>query len=81
MSWGANLKYEDGKFTVLQKSNNNKEHDEQYTVALKVAQDVIESGAVGSGDFTVTLSGHGNPNHEKLAGWGNDFVQITVSQQ
>ncbi len=39
---------------------------------------VVESGAVGSGLVTVTVSGHANPGHKPAKGWSNDCVQVYV---
>jgi hypothetical protein len=54
---------------------------DQVSIARKVAREVMDSGAVGGPDFTVSLSGHANPNHGKTEGWANDTITVTVSQK
>jgi len=81
MSWGATLKYKDGLFETVHEGNVEiNEHREQYANALNLAKALIDSGAVGEGEFNVSLSGHGNPDHQKTPGWGNDFVSVQVTQ-
>lgn len=58
-------------------------HNDQYVTGLNAVWDLIGSGAFGdptSSDLRVSLSGHGNPNHEPLAGWANDGITITIYQ-
>ena len=57
---------------------------DQFEVATRAAQAIIDSGAAGDGLarlFVVTMSGHANPGHEQRAGWANDTVTVTVRQQ
>jgi hypothetical protein len=61
----------------------SEEHQEQFAVARAAASRLIDSGLVGDPAkflFNVTLSGHGNPNHEPTPGWANDCIAINVSQ-
>jgi len=49
--------------------------------AKLAAKALIESGALGTGcEFRVGLSGHANPGNAPVAGWANDFVQISITQ-
>lgn len=45
--------------------------------AIEAATQLAE--VVGEGPITVTISGHANQGHRPIAGWSNDFVQLTVS--
>jgi hypothetical protein len=56
---------------------------DQIELARNVASQVIESGVVGDDtkDFTINLSGHGNPDHAPASGWANDTVTISVTQK
>lgn len=53
-----------------------------FTAAVKAAEAIIASGAVGPADagLTVYVGGHANPDHLPQTGFGNDFVTITVTQ-
>ena len=59
------------------------EHDEEFRLGIKLANEIIDSGLVGSGDkeYHINLSGHVNPNHEPAPGWANDCLTVTVSQK
>lgn len=82
MSWGATGSYKDGVLEFALESNvQTDEHAQQFTVAKEAVRDLVDSGAFGEGEFSVSLSGHGNPNHEKTPGWANDFISITVTQK
>ncbi len=52
---------------------------EAISKAIAAAQVVVDSGVVGTGTVTASLSGHANPGHKPTGGWANDFVNITVS--
>lgn len=52
---------------------------EQITAAVAAAKALVASGAVGSGTFNVTLSGHANPDHKPVKGWANDCVTVSVA--
>ena len=83
MSWGTNGTVENGEAEYAMVSGMEvKEHEEQFHVAEKVLFDMIESGALGdpNGQYKFTMSGHGNPNHEKTPGWSNDCLTIGVYQ-
>jgi hypothetical protein len=62
---------------------DTEEHKQQHDVGLMSAAQILMSGIVGKDDktYTVTISGHSNPDHEPLAGWSNDFISIHVVQQ
>lgn len=53
--------------------------EEQFRSALVALLALSE--AVGTDDdyFTVSISGHANPNHEQAEGWGDEFVSVTLS--
>lgn len=56
---------------------------EQFQLAKGMANNLVQSGAVGRGkgkSYQVTLSGHANPKHEPRQGYANDMISINVSQ-
>lgn len=53
---------------------------DQFDAARKAAADLVESGAVGSRPVRISLSGHGNTNHEPDPSWANDCVAISIQQ-
>jgi hypothetical protein len=56
---------------------------DQYDAAHEAAAALVVSGAVGNppGDYVITLSGHSNPEHKPLAGYGNDGISLSVWQK
>lgn len=56
---------------------------EQMDIAADAATKIIASGAVGGAgkEYSVTVSGHANPDHEPLAGWANDELTVRVWQR
>jgi hypothetical protein len=69
---------------------------QQIGIARQAAERIIVSRAVGGNgslqradsvqgandkDFSITLAGHSNPNHEPKAGWANDTITVTVTQK
>lgn len=88
MSWSARFRVDSSNveepFTKIDAFGlDTDEHKRQHDEALLAATQVLINGAVGSPNKTymLTLSGHGNPNHEPVNGWSNDFVSITVTQE
>lgn len=90
MSWSATT---GGPVATDQVADKLKEHTtnfgdgrshvvEQQQAAKNVVEDLLEAGVVGSKDkkFSVSLTGHANPNHEPAEGYGNDSISITISQ-
>jgi hypothetical protein len=57
------------------------ESEKALATAQRVARVLLESGAYGTGTFTVGLSGHANPDNKPAPGWSNEFVSITINQQ
>ena len=57
------------------------ESEKALATAQRIARVMLESGAYGTGTFTVSLSGHSNPDNKPVAGWSNDFVSISINQQ
>lgn len=51
-----------------------------FEAAKNAARWLLESGRFGTGNFTVNLSGHANPDNKPSAGWANDSVGISVVQ-
>lgn len=51
---------------------------EAMTKAAEVAKAIVDSGIVGTGTVTASLSGHANPGHQPTSGWANDFVTVSV---
>lgn len=83
MSWSARGTITDGEFDFVEVSNAKiAVHKVQFEAAQEAAAALVESGAIGNpaGKFNVSLSGHGNKNHEPAQGWSNDFTSIAVSQ-
>lgn len=86
MSWSATYNIDNNEVVVAPLLANITEvtqHKEQFDEASKVVEAIIASGAVGSpeGQYRVSLSGHGNPDHEPTSGWANDFVSINIYQE
>lgn len=45
---------------------------------------LLDSNAAGHHtkyDFTISTSGHWNPNHEPASGMANDFIQVSILQK
>jgi phosphohistidine phosphatase SixA len=84
MSWSA--KYhaspKDGLRKLLESGIKNVEDREQHAAAVKYAMEILVSGAVGDNrqTFVIDLSGHANAKHKKTPGWGNDFINVRISQ-
>jgi hypothetical protein len=59
------------------------EAKEQIVNTMLVAMGLIDSGVVGdpNGYYSVTLSGHANPEHKKTSGWANDYVALSIYQK
>lgn len=56
------------------------ESAEQFEQAKAAAKAVVASGAVGTGKFRVSLSGHANEDHANpVASWANEMVAVNVS--
>lgn len=65
---------------LAQSEHENKtESLESVQAAIAAAQNILDSGVVGSGTVSASISGHANPDHQPTAGWANDFVSITIS--
>ena len=84
MSWSATFRVtpEEG---LVEESTSNVDlshHQDQLGQAVLAAAGLLTSNVVGGADksYRITLSGHGNPNHEPAPGWANDFVSITIAQ-
>jgi hypothetical protein len=62
--------------------SQNPDCGDQFEAAAAAAVAIVESGAVGGGEktFSVTLSGHSNPDHEPHSGWSPDGVNVSVAQ-
>lgn len=85
MSWSATFEVRQPnglEKTSMSNVEEVPEHLEQYTVAVLAATDLLVSNVVGGPDkeYRITISGHGNPDHEPTAGWANDCVTISVAQ-
>lgn len=87
MSWSARFDYVDGNVvdeTVVESNIDPDYHNDQYEEALDAVWKIIRSGTLGdpkTDAYKVSITGHGNKNHEKAVGWGNDFISIQVTQQ
>lgn len=51
---------------------------EQFNLAVDATTGLIESGALGAGPYTVTLTGHATADHGQVEG-ERQFVSIDVS--
>lgn len=94
MSWYVSYKYEDSDITeethpalagVIEQVEQgvlSKEAGEQVFVTVATVHDIIGSGVVGDpdGKFSITVSGHANPEHKPASGWANDSVVINIYQ-
>lgn len=94
MSWSLNVKIPKGTtpkaateaMEALTGGGNDaapKARDAQQAAAKAAAIGLLKSGAVGSLEqsaFSVSLSGHANPDHAPRAGWSDDFITLNVSQ-
>ena len=54
--------------------------DKQSAFMRKTAQDIIDSGLLGSGEFMVSISGHANDNHVSEPGEQNDMVMLSIQK-
>lgn len=64
---------------ALEGEPNEDETAAAVQVALQAAKDLIDSGQFGSGDFSVNIGGHAEPDHKQREGWADDCVSIYVS--
>lgn len=57
------------------------EVEDQIKAARAAAMSLLDSGCVGAGEFfSVSISGHANPDHKPADGWANDSVSVNVRQ-
>lgn len=57
---------------------------DQFEAALGCAIDIVQSGVVGNTDefkFSVSLSGHANPDHKPTDDWADDMLSLSISQR
>lgn len=83
MSWSARGVWENGTLQVEYQANiDSPESSKQFEVAKEAVGNIVASGALGDStvDYIFTLSGHANENHQPVAGWSNDLINISVSQ-
>jgi hypothetical protein len=85
MSWSEHFPNHDAneEFSPSTHTESNPWHLEQFQAARWAADDLIDSGVVGDADkflFSVSLSGHGNENHEPAEGWANDAITVSIYQ-
>lgn len=52
----------------------------QAQAAVNAALQLIDSGALGAGDYAVYLSGHANPGHQLFPGGPGDSCAVTVER-
>ena len=57
------------------------ESEKALATTQDTAKAMLESGSFGTGEFTVSLSGHANPGNKPDPGYSNDFVSISINQQ
>ena len=59
-------------------------NEHKFTLAKEFAQWLINEEAMGDvakDAWSVTVSGHSNPEGEPVEGWSNDCVTVAVAQQ
>lgn len=89
MSWSASTIVQRGEnaydaFENVGPTGQEGEHvDEAFEAALEAAHDLLASGSFGSEsrEYTVSLSGHANPDHAPVSGWANDCVTVSIQQK
>jgi len=88
MSWSIRYEskadFESDKRAFTQTGGNDPEGVvNAIEAARRAASLLIGDGAVGGDtkDFTVSLSGHANKDHEPAPGWANDTITVTVTQK
>ncbi len=68
MSWSATRILENGTLTEKATQLQQGHGESESKVALEKAQDtalkLIESGALGKGNFNIAMSGHANPSNQ-----------------
>jgi hypothetical protein len=89
MSWSVPISVTpvEGFLTVLQGSEPSTfggalkpEVVQQLQAAREAAQELLESGCLGSpSHVTATLSGHANDGHQKMPGFANDVVSVSIA--
>jgi hypothetical protein len=79
-SFGNKEQREEARASVI--SQSGADAGQQFDAACTAADIVINSGSIGDSakDFSISLSGHSNPNHEPTPGWANDCVTINIYQ-
>jgi hypothetical protein len=85
MSWHASYKNKSDFVNDVRshESGDLKAAQDQVSAARAAAKVVLDSGAVGDSarrDFSVSISGHSNPNHLPAAKYANDMIQVAVYQ-
>ncbi len=88
MSWSASGSATFDGTTVLaeisgspQTGNGAEESKKAMEAAKAQAKTFINSGVLGVGTFSVSLSGHANDGNQKKEGWSNDMVTISIYQK
>jgi hypothetical protein len=69
------------RLTALEVPSGPSEQDEmkaQLRAAVAAAVSIVESGVVGAGPFSFSLSGHAEPGHEDRPGYSSDVVYLNV---
>ena len=54
------------------------EVQEQLAAASAALDELVASGAVGTGPWTANLSGHANPGHQRQGDYGPDSITVTL---
>ena len=85
MSWSANFRvknHERVKESIFESNVEVAYSYDQYVQAVLAAHTMIDSGVLGDpdGEYAVTLSGHGNPDHVPTVGWSLDYVTVNIAQ-
>lgn len=82
MSWSGQGRVFEGEVELSLPGQMSAEHMQQAQSASRAVQEIVKSGALGDpeNEYTVSISGHANVDHEPTAGWANDHLTIVITQ-
>lgn len=69
--------------TPVQGQDAKEEHvGEAVAAAIRALDLLIASDAVGEAGttYSVSASGHANPDHKPVEGWANDTISVSITQ-
>lgn len=89
MSWNAeaNITIEPGQKPAIEIVADHPKQDHgadesraAIAAAREAAFNLVETGVLGVGRFSITMNGHSNPDRKPAPGFVNDNVQINIRQ-